>query len=233
MGMISAYDEQRRSQDSLDRRDRARKVVAYNGGRSAPHSASDFSPSAVAERNANAARAKALPGTPEPTADDRWRETFPSLPNGAPRPLISARGTTPVAPAAPVAPAPPWAQVSPVTTTMPRIDARMVAADAVVPSVTLDPNLPPATVTNTGITRDMPPAPTASPGDGSAGPLGAAGPGHRFAPDSPQRANLRAEHEDIFTEGTPANVAFVAHAKQFGEASAHEHINDILDSTQQ
>lgn len=45
------------------------------------------------------------------------------------------------------------------------------------------------------------------------------------------RASLYASHPQIFQSGTPENTAFVSHAQQYGEPSAHANIDTVLDGT--
>lgn len=52
-------------------------------------------------------------------------------------------------------------------------------------------------------------------------------------PQTPERQALFQAHPEIFQTGTPQNAAFVAHANQFGEASAHQNIDSIMQGAQQ
>lgn len=52
-------------------------------------------------------------------------------------------------------------------------------------------------------------------------------------PQTPERQALFQAHPEIFQTGTPQNAAFVSHANQFGEASAHQNIDSIMQGAQQ
>lgn len=74
--------------------------------------------------------------------------------------------------------------------------------------IVTDPSLPPAVVSDTGIQRMSP------------------------EEQGRARASLQALHPAIFTADTPENKAFVAHAKQFGEQSAHDNAEKIVAGAQ-
>lgn len=44
---------------------------------------------------------------------------------------------------------------------------------------------------------------------------------------------LKASHPNIFTAGSPENTAFVAHAQQYGEPSAHANVDSIMQGVKQ
>lgn len=194
-----------RSQGIIDRHARAAEATAANGGRSAPQS--------------DASRAGGL------TPIDDWRRDFPKAPSVTTfsRPsLISARDAAMNASPAPYTPLPRGTKLNlPTPLTGPGGNAATDAAQ-------LAQNLRLAANPRSLISaRTASPAPGISP----AAPAPVAIPKAPFDPGA-ARASLYAStdprHQAIFQEGTPENAAFVAHAREFGEESAHRNLNDIL-----
>lgn len=49
-------------------------------------------------------------------------------------------------------------------------------------------------------------------------------------PQTPDRAALYQNHPEVFQAGTPQNIAFVNHVKDYGEDSAHQNIDGLMEA---
>lgn len=216
----------------IDRHRRAAEAVDANGGRSAPQAAGSRPMGLSADWGTT------FPEAPSPQINPRTGSPFMSAP-----PRISARDAAMNASPEPFMPSKtPMTVAAPITSetgsratdaanlaqnmamaSNPRafLSARGPSVPATVPSITLDPSLPPARVSSTGITRNMP----------SARASIAAAPTQAFN-QTTARASLYQSNPAIFQAGTPENAAFVAFAKENGEEAAHANLAQILASTQ-
>lgn len=217
------YQAQARADRSKERHERARQAVAANGGRSAPYSANDTTPSAMEARAQSSAASGG--GTAMPlSADDVWRLKFPSPPTPQPfmsrPPLISARDSALMASG--------WQQP-----TQPKPMARPVMPDDMNNKAAMalyhqgmreyaargtEPVGPPRLDART-MELLSPAARTLANNRSTPAPA---------FDQTTARAGLYARLPSVFEAGTPENLAFVQHAREFGEESAHRNIDDLL-----
>lgn len=228
---ISAYpdvQDELRARNSVDRHGRAAAAVFANGGRSAPQS--------------EVSRTMGL------TPDDVWASMFPNRPTGTSNMRPPSMTNAEAAAAASLGPFMPQDPTRvrfniPAPLTGPNGNAGSDAANfqqnlqlarnprsliSARPATTEGApratavTRPPASPVVQGTPQHIDPS-LAAPVVNSAGITRMAPIEQKYA-----RESLQSSHPEIFKAGTPENAAFVAYAKQHGEAAAHANIDQII-----